>query len=102
MTVQAYSKGFSFNIVYSVTGTTTHSLKKASTTVSRYANSSTGKATYTVELGRGIFSTSFGEKTANGVTYSTKKTMSKGNYKVTVIKNKGEGIRVIGAGTVKQ
>lgn len=102
MSVQAYSKGFSFNIVYSVIGKTSHSLKKANTTVSRYGNSSTGKATYTVELGKGILSKSFGEKTANGKTYSTKKAISKGSYKVIVTKNKGKNIRVIGAGTIKQ
>ena len=101
-TVLAYSGSFSFNIVWSVTGVTKHSLAAKNVTVSRYGTSSTDKATYTVELIKGLFATNFGEKTANGKTYSTKRPVSKGSYKVKVTKNKGKDIRVIGEGTIKQ
>lgn len=98
----AYSGHFNFDIVYSVRGKAKHSLKKGNVTVSRYGNSSTGKATYTVELGRGILSKSFGKKTANGKTYKTTKSMSKGTYAVIVTKNDEKNIRVVGEGNIKQ
>ncbi|MFR2774940.1 MAG: hypothetical protein ACLTBR_03830 [Anaerostipes sp.] len=100
--IYAYSGHFSFNIIYSVRGKTKHALKKGNVTVSRYGNSSTGKATYTVELGKGILGKSFGEKTANGKTYKTTKAVSKGSYTVIVTKNKGENVRVVGEGNIKQ
>lgn len=106
----AYSKSYTFNIRYSVTGSADYSLGAKSTSTKAKGQTYTpsekvsdDKSSFTVFLQKGLKSYSVGPITANNknATKSFGK-VKKGSYRVNVNKYSSTGDRIKGSGTINQ